>query len=131
YSQLVLPFVPPGFTGAIQFSVLAPAGTHGGGVDMISGIFLPYYQPNLDPQHQVDLINFAVLNAELSLGIPFPPALIPPLQQYLNRQLQNMVQQSRSAWVSSQGTQYQVYSDAQLQLDLIQYAVALAQSGAR
>jgi hypothetical protein len=131
YSQLVLPFVPPGFTGAIQLLVLPPPGTQGQGVDMISGISPPYYRPNLDPQHQADLVNFAKLNAELSLGITFPAALIPTLQQYLNRQLQNMVQQSRSAWVSSQGAQYQIYSDAQLQLDLIQYAVALAQSGAQ
>jgi CSLREA domain-containing protein len=131
YAQLVLPFVPPGFTGSIQLAVLPPAGTHGQGVDLISGISLPYYQPNLDPQRQADLVNFAKLNAELSLGITFPAALIPTLQQYLNRQLQNMVQQSRSLWVSSQGAQYQVYSDAQLQLDLIQYSVALAQSGTR
>jgi CSLREA domain-containing protein len=131
YAGLVLPFVPPGFTGAIQFVVVPPPGTHGEGLDMISGIFPPYYQPNLDPQHQVSLINFAELNAQLFLGIAFPSRLIPALQQYLNMQLQDMVQQSRSAWLSSQGAQYQVYSDAQLQLDLIQFAVTQAQSAAR
>jgi CSLREA domain-containing protein len=130
YAELVLPFIPPGFTGAIQFTVLAPPGTHGEGVDMISGIFSPYYQPNLDPQHQVDLINFAELNTEVSLGVTFPSELVPALQQYLNTQLQDLVQQSRSAWVSSLGAQYQVYSDAQLQVDLMQFAVAQAQSGA-
>jgi hypothetical protein len=130
YAPLVLPFVPPGFTGSIQIAVLPPPGTHGQGVDMISGILPPYYQPNLDPEHQNGLIDFAQLNAELAFGITFPPVLVPALQQYLNTQLQNMVQQSRSRWVSSQGSQYQVYSDAQLQLDPIQFAVAQAQSAA-
>lgn len=130
HAQLVLPFIPPGFTGAIQFTILAPLAVHGQGTNIVVGIGLPYYQPNADPQHQTDLIDLAEQNAQSILGTAFPSALVPNLQQYLQTQLQNMVQQSRAAWVASLGAQYPVYGDSQLQVDLFTYAVALA-SGAR
>ena len=129
HAQLILPFIPPGFTGAIQFTLLAPNAVHGQGTNIILGLGLPFYQPNLDPQHQVDLIDLAEQNAQSIVGTAFPPALVPNLQQYLNTQLQNMVQQSRATWVASLGAQYSIYSDTQLQVDLFNYAVALATGG--
>jgi hypothetical protein len=39
------------------------------------------------------------------------------------------VQQSRATWVASLGAQYSIYSDTQLQVDLFNYAVALATGG--
>jgi CSLREA domain-containing protein len=129
WGQVVLPFVHPGFTGALQFTVFAPLAQEGRTANIIQGIGLPYFQPNLDPQHVMDLLNAAESNATETTGLAFPAELVPRLQLYLNTQLQSMVNQSRAAWVASLGAQYQVYSDLQLQVDLSNYAAALVRGG--
>jgi CSLREA domain-containing protein len=128
---LVLPFIPPAFTGSFQFTVFAPINQEGLSANIFNGIGLPYFQPNLDPQHVADLLTAAQINAQTITGIVFPPALVPSLQQYLNTQLQDMVDQSRAAWIASIGSRYQVYSDSQLQVDLSNFAAAQVKKGAR
>lgn len=121
---LLLPIVPAGFTGTLEFSLLAPPERHGQSFQVLFDIGSPYLKPALDPQAKAELLTGARTYAEDTLGVTLPPEVIPDLEDYLAAQLQTEVTHGRQALLTSGGTTNEVYSQAHLLIDVARFGAA-------
>lgn len=121
---LFLPVVPAGFTGVLEVFLQVPVGSF----VIRAGVAPPLFHPDLDG----DVVDFLTASARdyalRALGVVVDPELQPQLEEYLARQLQTVVARGIDVWVSSLGTQIQVYSSARLLFDLAQFASTRATS---
>jgi hypothetical protein len=121
---LVLPVIPAGFTGSLEFSITAPPEQHGQNFQILFGVSPPYLKPTLDPQSGAELIAGARAYAQKTLGVTIPLALIPELEAYLTTQLQDEVTHGCEVWLTSVGAKMEIYSQAHLLIDLAQFGAA-------
>lgn len=121
---LVLPIIPAGFTGSVEFSITAPLEQHGQNFQILFGVSPPYFKLDLDPQVMAELIAGARAYAQKTLGVTIPLALIPDLEDHLITQLQSEVAHGREVWLTSVGTKMEIYSQAHLLVDLAQFGAA-------
>jgi CSLREA domain-containing protein len=128
---LVLPVVPAGFTGVLELTLTPPPQTLGREIVLVGGTDAPYVLPDRRPQIPPDFIAGARAYAARALGVAIPPDLEPALEQYAAEQLARVVEDGRSAWVASGGTQPQVYALSQLLIDVAQRGAVLAGQSAR
>ncbi|HZP40998.1 MAG TPA: choice-of-anchor Q domain-containing protein, partial [Candidatus Binatia bacterium] len=128
---LVLPVVPAGFTGVLELSLTAPPETLGREIVLVAGTDVAYVRSDGHAQPQPDLVAGASTYAARVLGVTIPPDLAPALEQYAAQQLERMVEEGRSAWVATTGTQPRVYGLSQLVIDVAQHGAALAAATAR
>ena len=125
---LLLPVVPAGYTGTLQIGLTLPLSVPNS--FLLTSIGTPILGPGLNGE----AVTGAVAGARTylrNLGVTVSPALEPDLEKYANRQLQQVIESGRTAFVTSLGTQPQVYSLSQLQLDLALYGAARVASGTR
>ncbi|MBI3770429.1 MAG: right-handed parallel beta-helix repeat-containing protein [Deltaproteobacteria bacterium] len=118
---LVLPLVPTGFAGALQLTLTAPVGTHGQSFEIRVPVDPPYFQPQLDSQVVADLVAGARGYAQRVLLVDVSDTLVPALTQYATKQLEDVVALGRTALVTDLATRPQVYSLAQLVIDLAEF----------
>jgi hypothetical protein len=111
---------PAGFTGVLELTLTPPPS---GQSELVAAIDPPLFNPDLDPQDVNGFVQGAQAYARENLGITIPPELVPNLEQYLKTQLRNVVTNGREALVASAGSQIQVYSLAQLKIDLALFGV--------
>ena len=117
---LLLPIVPSGFTGVLSFSLTLPADAQD--TFLVAAIGNPAFTGSVDPKFIADAAAGAQSYLQQIFGITLPDSLIPELQQYATMQFQQVIANGRAAFTASFGTQPQVYSLAQLQLDLACFA---------
>jgi hypothetical protein len=117
---LLLPIVPSGFTGVLSFSLTLPANAPDS--SLVAAIGDPAFKASVDPKFITDAATGAQAYLQQIFGIVIPASLVPPLQQYATTQLQQVTANGRAAFTASFGTQPQVYSLAQLQVDLAWFA---------
>lgn len=119
YVPLLLPVLPAGFTGTLEFTVTAPSASLGIPFEIRAEIGLS----SLDSQ--IALLRDGARSYALNtLGVDLPPSLNPQLEQYATTQLQNPVTHGRNAAVMSANTSPEVYSLPQLVVDLAQFGAA-------
>jgi hypothetical protein len=123
---LLIPIVPAGFTGSLDFTVTAPAGSEGRVVVLVGSADPAFFRPDLDPQLVDDLVAGARAYVEEDVGITIPAELAPELERYLATQLATAVESGRNALVANVGALLQVYSRAWLLVDLARYGAVLA-----
>jgi hypothetical protein len=123
---LLLPVVPAGSTGVLWFTLTAPPEVLWQTYQVRSGIGRPSFRPELAAQVLGDAIARARLHAENNLGVAIPSQLVPALEQYLAGQFQSVVARGRDAWLANAGTNIEVYSQSQLDIDLAQFAATRA-----
>lgn len=112
---LLLPVVPAGFRGVLQFQLRLP--TDPSASTLFVDIGSPYLNPALDPQIVTDMVQGARDYAPEGLGTTIPPAYVPAMEHYATNQLQALVDEGRVALNASVGTVPPVYSIDQLQID--------------
>ena len=124
-----LPVIPAGFTGALRISLTLPPNTqHGDTFTFAAYLGTPIFKPDLDPNSLEAHVSGARAYAQEKLGVTIPLSLVPELRQYATAQFQNAVASDRESLVSSLGTRPEVYSLAQLTIDLARFAAARATS---
>ncbi len=128
---LVLPVVPAGFVGVFELTLTPSPQALGQEIVLVAGTDAPYLLPDRRPQIPSEFIAGARAYAERALGAAIPPDLDPALEQYAAEQLARVVEDGRSAWVASGGTQPQVYALSQLLIDVAQRGAVLAGQRAR
>lgn len=123
---LLIPLAPAGFTGTLEFTLDAPAEAVGSSFLIRGAADPPFFQPDLDPQLINDLVAGARTYAQEIYDVSIPSELTPALEQYATNQLRKVVENGRDALVASVGAQSQVYSRAQLAIDLARFGAVLA-----
>jgi hypothetical protein len=113
---LLLPVVPAGFTGTLQIRLTLPSDAATS--PLIADVGTPYFAPSLDPQVVATMVQGARDYAAANLGVTIPASLVPDMTDYVTTQLNNLVGDGRDALIATIGTRPQVYSLAQLQLDV-------------
>lgn len=122
---LLLPVVPAGFTGSLTFKVTIPNTAQAGEFfTMVAAIGNPYFNPELSADTVSALVQGAQAYAQTNMDVTLPPIVIPALEQYVRNQFQSMVNNSRSAIVTSHSSRPLVYSLAWLQMDLALFGAA-------
>lgn len=125
---LFLPLVPSGFHGSIRLALTLPLDAQD------TSLYATIGEASLDPSAKSKFIGDAVAAArslaQQVFAATVPEALVPQLEQYATTQLDRIVADARSAFAASLGTRPQVYSLAQLQLDLALFAQSLASQAA-
>ncbi|MFH0725325.1 MAG: choice-of-anchor Q domain-containing protein [Pseudomonadota bacterium] len=121
---LLLPVVPAGFTGALQFVLSFPPLAQAG--EFFASTGSPYFNPTLTPQIVSGLAAGAQAYAPRGIGVTIPTTLLPAIEQYVTNQLRLVVDNGRNAWVTNLGSSPQVYSLAQLQIDAAFFGAKLA-----
>lgn len=124
--RLLIPIVPAGFTGTLEFTVEALDGTAGSSFLIRAAADPPFFHSTLDSQLIADLVAGARTYSQDVIGVPIPSELTPPLEQYVTNQLRKVVDNGRVALVANVGAQSQVYSRAQLLVDLARFGAVLA-----
>jgi hypothetical protein len=123
---LLLPIVPSGFTGVLRVSLTVPANAQD--TFLVAAIGDPAFTGSVDSKFIADAAAGAKSYLQQIFGIVIPASLVPQLQQYATTQFQQVIANGRAAFTASFGTQPQVYSLAQLQLDLAWFAALRAGS---
>lgn len=117
---LLLPVVPAGFTGVLELTLTPPSS---GQSELVAAIDPPLFNPNLDSRDVNSFVQEVQTYAQENLGVTIHPELVPNLEQYLRTQLLNVVTNGRQVLTASAGSQIQVYSLAQLKIDLALFGV--------
>lgn len=125
---LLLPVVPAGFSGILRIGLTASPTAQN--ATMLAAIGEAFFNPLLDPQIVADAVAGARAYAQQNLGVTIPPALVPDLERYATTQLESAVALGRQAVITSFGSPPQVYSQAQLSIDLARYGAARALASA-
>ena len=123
---LLLPLLPAGFTGTFEFTLTAAQSAQGQNLQVAGTAEPPFLAPALDRQLVTDLIAGARAYAQEAFAISIPPSRDPELELYLTGQFEAVVDSGRNALVASVGAQLQVYSRAQLIVDLARFGAVLA-----
>lgn len=127
--SLLLPVVPAGYTGALQFEIASGSVEHGATFTFLVSLGLPVFAPDLDPLFVSGVTAGAQAYAQKNLGTTIPAALLPQMNQYAASQFQTIVQNGRNALISSFGTEPQVYSLGQLTFDVARFGAQRATGG--
>jgi len=123
---LILPIVPAGFTGILEVTLMVPPNLGEGDVfELLALMGTPYLHPDPDPQVIHDFSAGARDYAEHNLGVTIPSTLLPQLNSYITTQLLNILVSGQEALMSSLGTHPQIYSLAQIVIDLARFGAAL------
>lgn len=123
---LLLPIVPSGFSGILRIELTLPENAQDS--FLLAAIGDPRFARSPDPKFIADAAAGAQAYLQQVLGITITPALVAELQQYATSQFQRLVADGESAFATTLGTQPQLYSLAQLQLDLAFFAAPRAAS---
>jgi hypothetical protein len=118
---LLLPVLPPGFTGSFQIEITPPPDSPRSLI--LSAFGDPIYTPALDE----GAVSKALAGAQTylqSAGVTVPPELVPVLREYLVTQRRQAIERGRAAFVASLGTNLQTYSLSHLHFDLVFFAAA-------
>jgi hypothetical protein len=121
---LVLPVIPPGFTGMLRLRLTLPPDPPEG--TLFVDIGSPFLAPAPDPEVIAARVQGARDYAASVLGVTIPETLVPDLTQYATAQLEALVRDGRNALTASVGAVSPVYSLAQLQFDLVLFGTARA-----
>jgi len=122
---LLLPLVPAGYIGAIEFTVSTPPSEDDTAQDeLAAGIAPPLFAPGLDGQDLAGLLADAKSYAETNLGVVVPEEMLPDLEAYLRAQLGMAIDAGHDSWVATVGTRMKVYSLAQMIIDAAEFAAA-------
>jgi len=121
---LLLPVIPAGYTGQmrIQFSFPSTAPD----TFILLGIDDPVFGSGVDPQFVAREVAGAQAYVQQNFGLTISAALLAAMRQYATNQLQAVIVNGRSAFVASTGTDPQIYSVTQLELDLAMFAASRA-----
>lgn len=117
---LLLPIVPSGYTGVLQFELTSPVDN--GSTEIFVGTGQPLFAPELDETNVSDAVAAAVAYLDEAGGVVVPPAVLPDVADYARTQLRAAVDEGRTAFVASLGTGLPVYSSARLHLDVALFA---------
>ncbi len=127
---LLLPVIPAGSTSVLRILLtLPPDAPHGDTLTFAAYLGDSYFTPNFNPKILDEIVAGAQSYSQRALGVTIPPALIPDLKQYAMVQYQSLVASGRQSLVTSFTTQPEVYSLAQLNIDLAQFGAARATNG--
>jgi hypothetical protein len=125
---LLLPIVPSGFSGILRIDLTLPANAQDS--FLLAAIGDPRFARSPDPKFIADAATGAQAYLQQVLGIIIPPAVMTQLQQYATSQFQRVIADGQAAFTATLGTQPQLYSLAQLQLDLAFFAAPRAAKAA-
>jgi CSLREA domain-containing protein len=120
---LLLPVVPAGFSGVLEFTLTA---TRTGPFQITSGIGAPYFQPGLNSRVTAASLRAAAAYAARTMGITAFP-LNGATEQYAVGQLESVVALGVTSLVDTQGRRSQVYSLPQLIIDLARFGAVQAE----
>ena len=81
-----------------------------------------YFNPTLDPTVVNTIVAGAQRYAQINLNVTVPSSKLPSVTQYTTNALQNMVTDGRLALNATLGSVGQVYSSAQLGIDVAEFA---------
>lgn len=114
---LLLPIVPAGFTGMLQVLLEVPVPSPTAPSTLFVNLDTPYVVATPTDVAVNGLVAGATAYAPRGFHITIPATLAPALRQYVRNQLQLLVEQGRSAFLTSLGTAPQIYSATQLLVD--------------
>ena len=123
---LLLPVLPAGFSGSLEFSVVPPVGGTDASFQVIPFIGAPLLNPNPDPKAATQFAQGAQAYALANLGVTIPNSQLPILSQYAVNQLNLAVVGGRAALGSSLGGYPSVYSLGQFSIDVAEFGAASA-----
>jgi hypothetical protein len=123
---LLLPIVPSGFSGILRIELTLPQNAQDS--FLVAAIGDARFAGSLDPKFIADAANGAQAYLQQVLGITLTSPVVTQLQQYATSQFQQLVANGQAAFAATLGTQPQLYSLAQLQLDLAFFAAPRAAS---
>jgi CSLREA domain-containing protein len=127
---LFLPVIPAGYTGSLNIELeLPPSEAHGDTFLMQVGPGDIFFNPGLDPVIAGQFVSSAQDYSATVLGVTIPPALSSKLSTYAASQLQAVVTNGRNDLINNLGVESDVYSLAQLVIDIASYGALLATSG--
>lgn len=125
HAPFLIPVVPAGFSGTMEFSLLLEPSIPHGTEFMFSAILGdPILNPGIDPTALQRMVDGAIAYAQTNLGVAVPSSAVPSIQAYVSNQLQLLVVAGRDQIVSSLGTLTLVASLAQLNVDAGRYAAS-------
>jgi hypothetical protein len=128
--SFLLPVIPAGSTGTLQFVLTLPPSVVHGSTFLISLIpGNPYFGPSLDPGVVSQFVAGAQSYSTNNFGITIPASLASNLSAYVTSQLQTAIVDGRNDLVASLGAQSDVYSLSELLIDLATYGANLTTSG--
>ncbi len=124
---LLLPIVPPGFTGVLRFTLDVPS-TLGEGDSFLFAATTsdPYLNPDLATGVLDTLVSGTQGYAQSNLGVAIPDTTRPALAQYEQNQFLNAVANGRAEFAAEVGSSRLVYSLGQFTIDAAEYGVAKA-----
>src|SRR5207244_3351749 len=121
---MFLPIVPSGFSGVLRIALtLFPNAPD---TFLLAAVGDPGFTGSQDRAFVTAAAAGAQAYLQQIFGITIPPVVVPQLQQYATTQFQQVIASGQSAFALTLGTQPEVYSLAQLQLDLAFFAAARA-----
>jgi hypothetical protein len=126
---LLLPAVPAGFAGILHIGLTLPPGAQDR--VLLAALGDPVLDPTLDPQALDAAVSGAREYVLDNFGVTIPPELVPELEQYATDQLELALASERAVFAAGLGTRPQVYSSAQLNLDLALFGAVRALENAR
>src|SRR5665213_1594452 len=123
---LLLPIVPAGFSGSLEFSVVPPAGGADTSFLVTAPLGAPFLNPSPDPNATAQVAAAAQAYALANLGVTIPSSHLAAMSQYAANQLSLAVAAGRAAIGSSLGVQPLVYSLGQFSIDVAEFGAANA-----
>jgi hypothetical protein len=118
---MLLPVVPAGFVGVLDFTITAPDTR---AFEITAGIGTPYFGPELNPQVVSAFLNGAQAYAARSFGTPAHPP-DPVVEAYVIGQLESIVTLGADGLLNNVGTGLPVYSLSQLLIDVARFDAVL------
>lgn len=130
---LLLPIVPAGFTGTLDFLVTPPSQLPEGQQFLLSALLgKPFFTGDTPrPELVASMVAGAKLYAADHLGVPIPSTLDGTLTSYASNQLTLAVDEGRDALVADLGHVRSVFSVAHLAIDLAEFAATQTMAAAR
>jgi hypothetical protein len=114
---LLLPVVPAGFTGVLEFTLKLD---ETGPFEITFGIGAPYIAGSVNPRVVDAFLAGSRAYAERTFGAAFPPDAV--VRQYVMDQLESAVAAGFASLVASQGADLRVYSVSHLLIDAARFA---------
>jgi hypothetical protein len=121
---LLLPIVPSGFSGVLRIDLALPQNA----LDsvLVASIGNPHFGTSPNPGFIADAAAGAQAYLQQVFSITMTAPMLVQVQQYATSKFQQLVADGQAAFAATLGTQPQIYSLAQMQLDLAFYAAPRA-----